>query len=202
MLAQSQQPAVMEFHQHSEAERNRFFDRPQINPSPGKALVLQGSKDAHIEVWLHLSYGTNNEKCNTQTLFASILGAPDVPQTVTDSVRIPAGKTAFSASFFLDRYLPGRCNWQPFSVSHAEFEPSVGPGPYVMSGVVAIRSEGKRKTKVTWVCHRKPSYLSEDEPKRLECIAGERYSDEDTTVSIDGAVVEVDFTLAPDPESP
>lgn len=201
MLARAQ-PAVMEFHEHSEAQQDRFFDRPQINPSPGKALVLQGSKDAHIEVWLHLSYGTNNENCNTQTLLAHIFGAPDVPQTVTDSVRIPAGKTTFDARFFLDRYLPGRCNWQPSSVLHAEYEPSVGPGPYVMSGVVGIRPDGKQKTKVTWICHRKPSYLSQDEPKRLECIAGESYSDEDTTVSIDGAVVEVDFTLAPDPDSP
>lgn len=201
MLAQSQ-PAAAQFHEHSEAERDRFFDRPQINPTPGRVLVLQGSKDAHVEVWLSVDYATNDENCKTQTLLAYIFGAPDVAQTVTDSVRIPAGKTTFSARFFLDRYLPGRCKWQPLAASHAEFEPDQAAGPFVESGVVVIRPEGKRRTKLTWVCHRKPSYLSEDEPKRLDCRPGERFSPANTTVSIDGAVVEVDFTLAPGPDSP
>ncbi|MGC2961336.1 hypothetical protein ACPUET_15280 [Paraburkholderia graminis] len=200
-LAQSQ-PAVMHFTEHEEQPQNRFIDEPRINPSPRKILVLQGHKDRGIEIWFDSAYSTTNEECRSQSLGNRILGAPNVPQAVIDSMRVPAEQTEFSVRFFLDRYLPGRCDWQPIGVGHAEFEPNVSRGPKGNSGVVAIRPEGKHRTELAWVCHHATSYYSKGEEPWLACQTMGRFSIEQTTMSTDGGLVEIKFTLAPDQGSP
>lgn len=184
------QPNVTEFHEHSEASRNRMFDRPQVNPSPERVLEIRGSKDANIEIWLHMNYQTTVESCDTQTFAGRLMGAPNVRQNVTDSVRLPAGQTAFSVKFFLDRYLPGRCNWQPYVVLHSQFEPGLNAGPAAESGFVLIRPDGRLRITSHSVCRQTRSQLS--------CSSEVGISPEQYTVSIDGAVVEADFSLEPE----
>lgn len=189
---------TLQFQDHVEARQNRSFDRPEINPSPQKVLTVQGTKDPRIEVWFRMGYQTTNDACRSQTLSARIVGAPDIWETVYDSARVRAGTTEYSLHFFIDRYLPGRCNWKPFLLEQAFFEPSVSAGPADMGPVVVIRSDGRHSAKFARVCHRAMKVVFEKEVRYLACPSTSRITNEDLTMSIDGGVVVNDLALGPD----
>lgn len=197
----AQRQAGKVFQEHEEARQNKGFDRPEINPSPQKTLILQGHKSAELEVWFSMGYETSLEKCRTQALLSRVLGAPDVPQTVDEWVRVPAGQTDFSVSFYLDRYLPGHCGWQPFGVLHAEFDPRAITGPLSSSGVVAIRPVGKQRTRLVWTCRQVFDPVDPKKLPHMSCLNTNRRALEDTIVSMDGGVVEVVFTLESEGDS-
>ena len=197
-FAVAQQPEGQKFRELEEGRQNRSFDRPEINPSPQKTLIVQGRKSEGLEIWFATGYETALPECKTQTLSARLFGAPDVPQVVYSWVRVPAEQTEFSVSFFLDRYLPGHCNWQPFSVNRAVFDPQATIGPKGISGVVSLRLVGKQKTRITWQCTRIPEQRNPQKPPYISCITTQPFVYENTVVSTDGGVVEVEFTLAPD----
>jgi hypothetical protein len=194
LVAQAQSDLV-QFREHTELAQNRYSDRPEVNPSPQRILVIQIHKDPRIELWLDSLYGTARDECKTQTTFARLVGAPDVPQDVYDSLRLPAGQSDFSVRFFLDRYLPGRCNWQPMGIGHSEFLPEDSPHPHVNSGVVLIRTEGASETEEAWVCHRREN--SGTHVEELFCMARPAPL-EQQTMSINGGLVKIEFMLAPD----
>ncbi|WP_321916609.1 hypothetical protein [Paraburkholderia sp. J11-2] len=156
-----------------------------------------------MELWLDSDYGTTKDECMNQTLFASLVGAPDVPQVVYDSVRLQAGQSDFTVRFFLDRYLPGRCNWQPMGIGHAEFLPEITDHPNVHSGIVGIAHReltpwgpaGLSETDGAWVCHRGEN--SGTHAEELFCMARPGQA-EKQTMSIDGGLVKIEFALTPD----
>ncbi|CAH2914675.1 MAG: hypothetical protein CPSOU_2540 [uncultured Paraburkholderia sp.] len=201
-IAGQSQPSIMQFRQHEEAQHNRPTDKPEVNASPRSSLVISGHKDPGIEIWFDLSYGTTIKQCNTQSVANRMLGAPDVPQAVIDSIQVPAGQTEFSVRFFLDRYLPGGCNWQPMGLGHAEFEPALSQGPTVSTGVVSIRPNGKRSTELAWVCQRAKTFYSSGGQSWLKCHTKQRVSNEQATISTKGGVVDVEFTLETGAGSP
>lgn len=205
-LAAQAQPDLVQFREHTELARNRYVDRPEINPSPQRSLLIQVHKDPRIELWLDSSYGTGNEECWNRTAIAQLLGAPKVGQVVYDSVRLPAGQSDFSVRFFLDRYLPGRCKWHPMAIGHAEFLPEDSNHPNVHSGVfglappelptpLSVGPVGLSETEMTWVCHRRESTRSHVE--ELFCGAVGRVLDRQW-VSIEGGHAKIEFALAPD----
>ncbi|WP_175870640.1 hypothetical protein [Burkholderia sp. BCC0397] len=202
LVAQAQ-PDLVRFREHTEGAQNRYSDRPEINPSPQKILDIQIHKDPRIELWLDSLYATTRDECMTQTTFARLVGALDVGQGVYDSVRLPAGQSDFTVRFFLDRYLPGRCNWQPMGIGHSEFLPEDSGHPIVHSGVVGIAHReitpwgpvGLSDTDGAWVCHRREN--SRTHVKELFCIAKPRPL-EKQYMSIEGGRVKIEFALAPD----
>ncbi|CAM2170406.1 hypothetical protein PSAC2689_10278 [Paraburkholderia sacchari] len=200
-LAQSHS-AILTFHSHVEAPQNTWLDRPGVNSAPQKKLLLTGTKDRRMEVWFYITYVTEAKACQNQTLLARAAGAPEVPQVIYDSVRVPAGETKFSVPLVLDRYIPGRCGWHPSALLHAEFEPDISHGPTFWSGAAAIRPQGRRYVKVTWLCQQTGDYSALEDKTQLACQGIGGYSEESTTVSADGGVVEVDFTLAADHHVP
>jgi hypothetical protein len=207
LVAQAQ-PDLMQFGEHSESRQVRRSDRPEVNPSPQRILVIEVHKDPRIELWLDSDYGTMREECRTQTAFARLLGAPDVTQVVTDSVRLPAGQRDFTVRFFLDRYLPGRCNWQPMGIGHSEFLPEESSHPDVNSGIVLVRPKSTplsmqpevvSEMDLAWVCHREEPHTH---TKGLFCWPQTRTSSHEhpygQAISIDGGHMNIEFTLAPD----
>lgn len=200
-VATQAQPALQQFREHTEAPQNRPDDEPELNPHPEKALVLKVHKDAKIEIWFDLLYSTTNQACLTQSLIGRIAGAPNVPQAIYDSVRAPVGKTRFSARFLLDRYLPGKCGWQPMGLGHAEFDPSVASSPIVHGGVAATRTEGSNSLRFTLACRRMPPDRSHFQQARLRCNFKDRFSPEMTTLSTGGGLVEIEVTLEPDSDA-
>ncbi|MBB5415273.1 hypothetical protein HDG42_001297 [Paraburkholderia sp. JPY171] len=197
------QPDLVHFRKHTELAQNRYSDRPELNPSPQRILVIQVHKDPRIELWLDSLYATTRDECMAQTAFASLVGAPDVPQGVYDSVRLPASQSDFSVRFFLDRYLPGRCNWQPMGIGHSEFLPEDADHPNVNSGIVGIAHReltpwgpiGLSETENAWVCHRGEN--SGTHVEELFCTS-KPGSVEKQTMSISGGLVKIEFRLAPD----
>jgi hypothetical protein len=205
LVAQST-PDLMQFREHTAAVQNRYADRPELNPSPQSILVIQIHKDPHIELWLDSLYGTTNDECRTQTEFAHFIGDPDVSQGVYDSVRLPSGQSDFTVRFFLDRYLPGRCNWQPMGISHSEFLPEDSRHPDSNSVIIAVRQKSPpltpgpvivTETKIAWICHREEprthakGLFCHGRPTSLENHANQ-------AMSIDGGFVKIEFALAPD----
>src|SRR5215475_9298294 len=69
LVAQAQ-PNLVQFREHTEAAPNRYSDRPEVNPSPQRILVIEVHKDPRIELWLDSLYATTREECMTQTAFA------------------------------------------------------------------------------------------------------------------------------------
>lgn len=196
------QPDLRQFREHMEARQNRGYDRPDLNPHPEKVLVLKGRKDSRIEIWFDLLYTTTNDACSSQALIGRIAGAPNVPQAVHDSVRVPAGVTGFSANFFLDRYLPGVCGWQSMALGESAFNPSVASHPINHGIVVVTRPKGGKALQRALACHPASLDASHAEKNRLECGWKGFFSEEGTTLSLDGGVVEVEITLSPDSDTP
>lgn len=184
-------PVTPVFYDHHEAPQNRLIDRPELNPTLTKTVTIRGGKDPSFE--LMLLYATNATSCNTQTLIARIQGAPDVAQVITDSVRIPAGEGSFSATFSLDRYLPGRCDWKPVAIHHAEFEPKNSIAPPVKRGLVSLREKSPTETDLMFTCQQEAQ--ERDQNKYLNCSL--QSSIDNMTTSVEGGVVNVHFLRAP-----
>lgn len=189
---------VMEFQPHFEESRNRFIDRPKINPSPQHVLVIRGRKAADLELWFGLAYGTTNQKCESQTMVGRIFGAPEVAQDIVDWVRVPKEDRDFSVRFFLDRYEPGKCQWQPFATYIAKFVASESQGPGGYSGFTLIRADGSSEVTIDWTCERKFARVSgAEEYKYLLCVSRHHRTSLNDTISTDGGVINLDIDLAP-----
>jgi hypothetical protein len=187
-------PTAESFSEHIEGPQNRGIDRPSINPTPHKTLLLTGQKDPRIELRFALTYITQDEACQSQTFAGHLAGAPEVPGSIDDWVRVPVGQSTFSITLFLDRYMPGRCGWYPIAILHAQFEPGVNTGPLTISGVAAIRAEGKPSVKLTLICRQAtPSSRPQEKPV-LRCLAV-NHSADDMIIAADGGVVTIDVSM-------
>ena len=189
---------VSGFQSRIEGGGNRPSDRPELNRSPHRLLVLRGRKDAAMEVWLGVQFVTTNDECRSQSMGALLGGAPEVEQAVSDFVRLPPGQTDFSVRFFLDRYLPGHCGWKSIGVEHAEFVPGVNHLPIALSGLAAIRDNGINKQRIDWICQQKKTYAT-GERLFLSCMLKTPVKFGGPPVSTDGAVIDLDYQLSPAP---
>jgi len=187
------------FQARIEGDNNKVLDAPEINNSPHNLLILRGKKDASLELWLGVQFVTTNDQCRTRSLSHAIAGAPVVEQSVGDFVRLPSGQTDFSVRFFLDRYLPGRCGWRAVGIEHAQFVPGENFDSISLSGVATIRDEGVSELKVEWICQQKAYSLKSTGPLplHLSCMPQNAIHKPDSPLSIDGAVVDIDFQLKP-----
>lgn len=189
------QPVFLQFREHEEGEQNRAADEPLRNPHPSKALVLKGRKDPRIEIWVDFLYSTTNGACLAQSLIGHIAGAPNVPQTVRDAVRVPVGKSEFTARFFLDQYLPGSCGWEPMVLGNTQYIPGSAPGPISREVAAITRAHGGPSVHAVLVCHQKPITGAEKEASRLDCYWQGPYSEDGKTLSTDGGSVQLEVTL-------
>ncbi|SIT45608.1 conserved hypothetical protein [Paraburkholderia piptadeniae] len=128
-------------------------------------------------------------------IVARIFGAPEVAQGIVDWVRVPKGDRAFSVRFFLDRYEPGKCLWQPFATYIAEFVPSESQGPGGSSGFTGIRADGRSEATIDWTCELKFAGVSGAD-KYLVCLSRHR-TPLNSDISTDGGVINLDIDLAP-----
>lgn len=142
----------LHFDAHVEAQHNALSDRPMETDDPQRVLVIQGSKDPKVELWLGIDFASTEPGCRSQTWLGRLAGAPDVPQLITDNVRLPAGQAHFEIRFFLDRYEPGRCRWQPMGIRHAEFVPGLSTGPSEWGGLIGFSGAGRREATLAWSC--------------------------------------------------
>ncbi|MEP9323859.1 hypothetical protein PPMP20_12065 [Paraburkholderia phymatum] len=127
-----------------------------------------------------------------------IFGAPEVEQAIVDWVRVPKEDRDFSVRFFLDRYEPGKCLWQPFGTYIATFAPSDRQGPGGYSGFTLLRENGRNEVTIDLTCERKFDGVSGD--KYLLCVRRRRTplnSDINDTISTDGGIINLDVDLAP-----
>lgn len=185
--------APTQFQSHVEGQQNRSFDRPTNNPSPQHILVIRGQKASDLELWLGVAYGTTNRECQSQTIWGRIAGAPDIAETTDDYVRVPKGDREFSVSFYLDRYKPGRCNWQPFGTYLAIFIPGENAGKVGISGLTFIHADGLSEVSIDNLCRRQ-SYETES---ILSCQEQGPAPHETKSISTEGGVINVNFELAP-----
>jgi hypothetical protein len=187
--------SVTQFQAHIEGVGSRPADRPELNTSPQHVLVLRGRKDPDLELWLGVELGTSNNQCLSQSWVARLEGAPDGPQSNGDYVRIAPGQTTFSVRFFLDRYRPGRCGWRPLLIEHAEFVPGPDSRPSARSGVAGISDNGQREATIGWICHQDRTPPSSH--ASLICTTTKHSPFGVPAISIEGAVLDLDFRLVP-----
>jgi hypothetical protein len=184
------------FEPHREDANGKPLDRPRINPSPHALLVIQGHKDPNLEIWFSITYVTTNSACKNQTLINRISGAPEVAQSVQDFVRAAGGQSNFSLHFYLDRYLPGRCGWEPLVLLHGEFEQGRSDAPRSFAGVVGISAEGVRNMAIHWDCQRTIDFYRKPTKDDISCLATSNFSDGNRPVSTNGGVLDLTFSLA------
>lgn len=183
----------LRFDAHVEAQHNALSDRPMETDDPQRVLVIQGSKDPKVELWLGIDFASTEPRCRSQTLLGRVTGAPDVPQLITDNVRLPAGQTHFEIRFFLDRYEPGRCRWQPMGIRHAEFVPGLSAGPSEWSGLIGFSDAGRREATLAWTCQ---LGMAGTASSHLGCLTRTRGAGAMRISSL-GGQVNVSFALLP-----
>ena len=140
-----------EFQEHEERPNNRSGDKPEINTAPHNVLTLRGHKDPKLEIWFSVTYSTTNPACETASPWQKIVGSPPIPQTIYDSVQAKSGQSEISIPVYLDRYLSGKCNWQPIGILHRVHDPSM-PGKAGYSGLLSIRLNAATKTNLAYLC--------------------------------------------------
>jgi hypothetical protein len=189
-------PAHAQLKEHMETPNNRTADKPDANPSPQNVLILQGRKDPKLEIWFSATYSTTNPECETQSVVGKLYGAPPSPQTLYEAIRVPSGQSEFSVRVYLDRYLLGKCNWQPISILHLVKDPDLG-NRASHKGLVVIRQNGKRKTSLSYTCQKSIAHSKENN-NRIVCKLAQGVSLEMTEMSPQGGVVDLEYTLAQD----
>jgi hypothetical protein len=175
-----------------EAPNNRNSDKPYANPSPKNVLVLKGRKDPRLEILFSATYSTTNPECETVSVPGLIFGAPKVAQTIYDAVRVPPGQFEFSVSVYLDRYLPGKCNWQPISILHLVKNPDLS-GRSGHHGLVVIRNNGGKETALSFICSTWTPDANDDKTSMTVCRAVDVHPDNHMSPS--GGVVNLQYTL-------
>ncbi|MGZ5001251.1 MAG: hypothetical protein ACXV7F_13205 [Methylomonas sp.] len=190
------QPTSLHFEAHTDGANSKTLDRPKLNPTPHALLVIQGHKDPDLEIWFSMTYATTNPACKNQTIINRIAGAPEVTQSVQDFVRAAGGQSNFSLHLYLDRYLPGRCGWEPLVVLHGEFEQGRADAPRSFAGVVAIRTEGVRNMAIHWDCQRTIDSYHKPPEDRIFCVSKSNFSDTNRPISMNGGVLDLTFSFA------
>lgn len=191
---------VMPFENHRSAPQNLPNDTPEENPTPQAPVTIRGRKDPRMELWFIATYSTINDVCRTRSFGQTLAGAPEMPQSVYDAVRVPAGKTSYSVQIFLDKYSPGRCGWTPIAINRAEFLPDEASGPYGMGGLLAVRDNGANHISMSFRCTRR-TYDYAEPHHYLECLT-EAPLRHDDPLSIGGGLVELDMWLLRGPPIP
>lgn len=165
-------------------------DKPHINPSPHRALVLRGHKPPELEIVFSVIYSTTNPECEARSIPAVIFGAPRTPQSVTDAVQIARGEAGFAVTIYLDQYLPGRCNWEPISILHMVTDRAV-TGRMPHRGLVAIRKDGSREVFRSFVCAASPTPQG-PQTTTNDCVLNSNRSDD--LASASGGVVNLRYS--------
>lgn len=188
---------VMRFESHVSEPQNSPSDTPEVNPAPHRVVTIRGQKDRRIEAWFVVTYSTTNDACRAQTIPQLLSGAPKVPQTIYDYVRVPSGQTTFSVRFFLDKYAEGRCGWSPIAIGRAAFLPEESSGPTAISGFVVIRNDGSDHISAQYHCRRRINVPNVAPHFYLECLpTGPTIRSRDA-ITPEGGTVEVEMPLEP-----
>ncbi len=119
---------------------------PVLNPAPQGRLLISGHRDADVEVHFRILYMSEQEECLIERPF---LGGR-VVRIHDDELSIPPGSEEFSAEFFLDKYLPGQCQWRtqqirvsvnrpPYHSFTAAWHPLVWVGSLGTPGLEEVR---------------------------------------------------------------
>jgi hypothetical protein len=193
---------VMDFESHRPESQNSPDDSPEQNPVPHATVTIQGEKDPRIELWFIVTYSTTNDACRARSLPMVLSGAPKIPQTIYDSVRVPAGESHFSVHIYLDRYGPGRCGWAPIIVNRAAFLPDEARGPGAMTGLMLVRDNGIGHLSFSLRCRRFSNIAGAEPSLFLECRGVGRPGRDGDELSAGGGIVDVDAQLVPGPPIP
>lgn len=80
---------------------------PETSQKPEHKVAIRGEKPADLNLRISLGYATTHDACNKKNY---IEGA-DIPRQIKDTLFIPAGRNKFNIEFYLDKYIPGKCEW-------------------------------------------------------------------------------------------
>lgn len=193
---------VMRFESHVSEPQNLPTDRPEVNPAPHKIVTIRGQKDRRIEAWFVVTYSTTNDACRTRTLSQALAGAPEIPQSIRDYIRVPAGQTTFSVRFFIDRYVGGRCGWSPIAIGNAVYLPEESNGPGAISGFIVIRNEGSDHLSAQYNCRRRVARGNAEPHFYLVCLPTGPTIRANDALATDGGRVDVEMRLDTSAERP
>ena len=130
------------------------FVWPDRNPSPQNKFVIFGTKDPATEVHFRFVFATAERECEEKRP----MGAGNFPVLLEDTITVEAGTAAFTAEYFLDRYLPGHCQWHPIRVKMAiNFPPQEFPaGLYASwSEIASIGVDTAKPDDMVYRCRRR-----------------------------------------------
>ncbi len=184
--------SVVEFFAHREDAQNRASDKPVPKSASTKKVTVLGHKDPAYEVWIGTQYSTNNESCRSHSSASLFLGAPAVPQVVTDLKRVPVGVSDFTIDLYLDQYAPGDCQWLPNGIVYAVFDPQLTAGPQTLNVAFKASAGATTRVKLTQTCSVVP-WDQSISGRRLRCLWVERFTPETYSISLDGGTAELSY---------
>ncbi len=135
-----------------ETDFHGFFPpHPAINASPQAFFVVDGEQPRGVETRIKVEYGTQAPECSVYTLSALETGRKD-PQEVSDTYTIPSGTTRVHLHIALDKYHPGKCDWQPAGIMLSSYAPTVEKAQRGWSVVAHFSSSGTSSAEATAYC--------------------------------------------------
>lgn len=129
------------------------FSWPDRNPSPRAKLVIIGTKDPATEVHFRFVFSTHHRDCEEKRPLAG-----NFPVVFEDTIAAEAGTAEFTAEYFLDRYLPGTCQWRPIRVDMAtNFPPQEFPAVLnaSWSEIASIGVDTEKPDDLVYRCRRR-----------------------------------------------
>src|SRR5512134_1474515 len=129
------------------------FSWPDRNPSPRTKLVITGTRDPATEVHFRFVFSTHHPDCEEKRPMAGTF-----PKLLEDDITVSAGTAEFTVAYFLDRYLPGNCQWRPAAIKMAtNLPPQEFPSALYASwsDVALIGIAGERPDNLVFRCKRR-----------------------------------------------
>lgn len=124
-MAQSKFSTFQEHGEYSVAPKNS----PQLNSEIRHLVVISGEKPAGLEVWYRITAKARNGECAYRGTGQFLSGSPRERPSVYDQVRVPADVTRYTVNLPIDRYVPGACDWQAYSLDESTFVKGQSDGP-------------------------------------------------------------------------
>ena len=88
---------------------------PDISVNPNNIVIIKGIKPEDINLRFALRFQTTNPGCK----YKPFITAPLIPHIKHDVTLIPKGKKQFNTNFYLDKYSPGKCLWEPTHIIYS-----------------------------------------------------------------------------------
>ena len=89
------------------------YHPPEQNRSPQAKFTIVGHKHPDLEVQLRLVLQTKHEDCSEKR---PMTGGTFARIVEDGRLTFAAGAEEFTAELFLDKYLPGHCEWHPIAI--------------------------------------------------------------------------------------